>query len=298
MFYTALKIGREGVTLKKIFVIFLILIGLYWIFTNWIHFDWLPFGRSEQQAAITDETDLIEIDVSSLSTTIIPEERDDLKAELTGRGTVRVDRSGDKITVTAKQKWFNFFSFGQNKLNIYIPEDFQEDIAIDLGSGNLDFSGKSKSKPMTLSSLTIDLGSGNVKLNNLKVNRFEHDGSSGNVNIKSLSTKTGDFEISSGSLDIEDYTGKLNAELSSGKLSVEMTKLVDDVTVEVSSGTVDLDLPDNASFNLNGKSSSGNISCDFPLTSESSNTRSLSGKHGSGKHNIELTVSSGNIRVH
>ncbi|NMD69668.1 DUF4097 domain-containing protein [Bacillus sp. DNRA2] len=284
--------------MKKILVIFLILIGLYWVFTNWVEFDWLPFGRSEQKAAVTEQTDLIEINVSSLSTTIIPEERDDLKAELTGRGTVRVDRNGDKIIVTAKQKWFNFFSFGQDKLKIYIPKNYQESIAIDLGSGNLDFSGQSKRDPMTLANLAVDLGSGNMKLSNLEVKHFKHDGSSGNVNIQSLTTKTGDFEISSGSLNIEDYTGQLNAELSSGKLSIEMAKLVDDVNVEVSSGTVDLDLPENASFKLNGKSSSGNISCNFPLTSESSNTRSLSGKHGSGKHNIDLTVSSGNIRVH
>lgn len=284
--------------MKKILLIFLVLIGLYWIFTNWVIIDWLPFGRSAQQANVTNEVELIEIDVSSLSTTIIPEDRDDIKAELTGQGKVRIDQSGNKITVTAKRKWFNFFSFGQEKLKIYLPEDYQDSMEITLGSGNLHFSGKSKNKPMNLTKLSIDIGSGNMKLNNLKVDHFEHDGSSGNVDITSLTTKTGEFDISSGSLDLEDYSGKLNADLSSGKLSVEMNKLVDDIEIEVSSGTVDLDLPDNASFTLNGKSSSGSITCDFPLNNQNNSNRSLSGTHGTGKHKIDLDVSSGNIRIY
>ncbi len=279
-------------------MIFFILIGLYWIFTNFINFDWLPFGRSEQQVAVTDEVGSIEIDVSSLSTTIIPEKRDDIKAELTGQGTVRVNRSGDRITITAKQKWFNFFSFGREELRIYLPEDYQDSMKINLGSGNIHFSGESKNNPMILDNLSIDIGSGNITLRNLKVDHFEHDGSSGNVDITSLTTKTGKFEISSGSLDLDDYSGKLQAELSSGELSVEMKKLVDDIDIEVSSGTVNLDLPDNASFTLNGKSSSGNISCNFPLTSENSNNHSLTGTHGTGKHKIDLDVSSGKIRIY
>jgi lia operon protein LiaG len=284
--------------MKKIFVIFLILIGLYWIFTNFIHTDWLPFGSQEQEIQVTDKIQKIKIDVSSLSTVIIPEERDNLKAELTGQGKVRVEDNGDEITVSVKRKWFDFFSFDRDKVTIYIPKDYKQAMEINLGSGSLNFSSDSPNKPMKLEQLVLDIGSGNVELSNMEIGELKQDVSSGNVKINSVTTKSGTFDISSGNLELRRYSGGINADLSSGRFFVQMDRLVDDVKIEVSSGKVDLNLPKDADFTLNGEVSSGNISCDFPLTTEGGNNKSIKGTYGSGKHKIDLSVSSGNIRIY
>jgi lia operon protein LiaG len=285
--------------MKKILIIFLILIGLYIVFINVMKFDWMPFGTQETQATVSDKINMIEINVASGNAAIIPEKRQNVKAVLTGKGTVSVAKSQDKITVTIKRKWFEWFSFStKDDLKIYVPEDYHKNLAIDMGSGNLAFSGPAKSQPFKLEKLTLDVSSGNMNLKNLDVNEFDHDGSSGNVEVDYLTTKTGTFDISSGSIDIKHYQGAIKADLSSGKLNLQMDKLVDSIDIDISSGKVDIDLPDDADFTLRGDTSSGNISCDFPLTTTGANSKSIKGTHGSGKHPINLDVSSGNISIY
>lgn len=295
--------GRVRRGMKKVLVIFIVLVGLYAVF-NLINnnFNWLPFGNSENQATVTDQIEKIEIDVTNVSTTIIPDNRNDIKAELEGKGKLIVDKNGDQINVEVKRtgfnwiSWFNFLN--KTKLTIYIPEDYDRNLAIELGAGNLNFSGQSKNQPMKLDELTLDIGSGNMKLKNLEVTQFKHDGSSGNVEVDSLITKNGSFDISSGSLDIKHYQGSFKADLSSGKLNLQIDKLKDSVDIDISSGKVEVDLPDKADFTLNGKVSSGNISSAFPIVSKDFNTKNIKGTHGSGKHPINLTVSSGTIHIY
>ncbi len=278
--------------MKKILFIFIILMGLYVIFHNLFNLDLFQLGGKERQVGIADNIDQIDIDVSSISTNIISENRNSIKADLDGNGRVTVDRNGNRITVSAKGTWFNWFNFvNKTKLTIYIPKDYHRNMKINLGSGNLTFSGQK------LDELLLDIGSGNVELKNLEVNQLKHDGSSGNVEIDSLTTKSGSFDISSGSLDIKRYSGAIDAQLSSGKLDLQMDKLTNSVDIEVSSGQVRLDLPDRADFTLNGKTSSGSISCDYPLNSKGINNKTINGRHGSGKHKINLTVSSGSIKI-
>jgi lia operon protein LiaG len=294
-------IRKEGESLRKYFLILFAVLGLSFIFLKTIDFSWLPAFHQGTQSVLTKEIEMIEIDVSNVRTEIIPESRKDVKADLEGKGKVIVKRHGDKVEVSVKRKWKWFHSFffkDKAKLKIYIPENYDRDLSINLGSGELKFYGHSKMKPMKLDELTLDIGSGNVNLKNISVNHFNHNGSSGNVNIDSLTTKTGSFDISSGSLNAKHYIGAIKADLSSGNLHVQMDKLDDNVDIEISSGDVELNLPDNADFTLNGKASSGNITCDFPITSNKFSNKIIKGTHGSGKHQIELTVSSGNIHVY
>ncbi|MFH7445155.1 DUF4097 family beta strand repeat-containing protein, partial [Pseudomonas syringae pv. tagetis] len=61
-----------------------------------------------------------------------------------------------------------------------------------------------------------------------------------------------------------------------------MDKLTDTIKIDVSSGNVELDLPDSAYFELNGRVSSGKISSDFPLTTKGTDRKHMNGTHGSG----------------
>jgi lia operon protein LiaG len=282
--------------MKRIVILLLVITGLYIIFNQTFHFEGFAFaGNKDGKADITNNINTIAVNVGGVSTTIIPEDRDDVKAVLTGKGTLRVKDLGDTIEVSMKRKWFNdWFSFSKKKeLKIYIPEDYNRDMEINLGSGNLNFSGQS----MKLDELSVDIGSGNLNLKDLEVNEFEHDVSSGNVTIDSLTTKTGAFDISSGNLDIKHYTGAIEADVSSGRFQIQLDKLTDSIEMDLSSGNIRLDLPDNADFELIGDVSSGNISSDFPLTSKVTDKKSINGTHGNGKYKITIDVSSGNVEI-
>ncbi|MEH7335047.1 DUF4097 family beta strand repeat-containing protein [Neobacillus drentensis] len=287
--------------MKRILFLLVVITGLYIIFNHSWKFNALTASKQDGNAAVSADTKVIKVDVSSVSTIIIPEDRDDLKAVYTGKQKLNIRENGDDVEVSLKSKWFDWFNWGpfseKKKLKIYIPEDYNQNMEIDLGSGNVNFSGSTKNKPMKLNELTVDIGSGNMNLKNLNVNKFKQDVSSGNVDIDSLKTKTGSFDISSGNLDITHYTGAVEADVASGELNIQIDKLVDSIKLDLSSGEVGLDLPNNADFTLNGDVSSGNISCDLPLTSKDLNNKSIKGTHGSGKYKIDLDVSSGSIHI-
>ncbi|MFS0636507.1 DUF4097 family beta strand repeat-containing protein [Mesobacillus foraminis] len=284
---------------KKILAIFLVITGLYIVISSLPILNWIGLGNGALEAAVSERTDEISINTSSVHTIIIPDKRSDVKAEYDGKGKVEVDQKGDKIVVTAKGPRFGFFSFKQRgDLKLYIPEDYDQDMNIKVGSGSLEFAGDSAKDPYQLNNLSLNVGSGRMEVQNIKANHVEHDISSGFMKVNSLSAKSGSFEVSSGSLHAEDYTGAFEAEVSSGELNLEVKKLTGPAEIEVSSGKADLNLPDDADFTLNSKVSSGSVNNDFQLTDKSSGKNRLSGTHGSGTHKINLDVSSGNIYLH
>ena len=260
---------KAGVFLQKNLIVIVILLGAFLLLISVPSL--LPFGK--QSAELTDDIDVIEIDVSGISTTIIPEKRDNVEADLDGNGTVQVEKSGNSIEIDYKRKWYQPFGFFKRpKLTIYLPEDFQRDLAIEVGSGNVN------SKDLHLNNLILDVNSGNV-------------------NLDSITAQTGFLDVRSGNIDLQHYTGQLEADVSSGNLSIQMDELSDDVKVEVSSGHVELDLPDKADFTLDGNVSSGLISSSFPLKNKQESKQTLKGINGTGEHHVDLSVSSGKIEV-
>lgn len=286
--------------MKKIIVIFLVIMGLYVLVFQTSIFSWSIFGNESNEAMVSSRVELIEFDISGASTTIIPGNTDNVRAELDGKGKVSVKQNGDKISVHYKRKWFegSLHFFDKSKLTIYIPEDYNRDMSIEIGSGNLAYSGPSKNQPMELNELKVELSSGNVKLENLTTKTFKHDGSSGNIQIDSLTTETGILDISSGNINLKNYIGELEADLSSGNLAVQMDKMIGPIEIEVSSGRASLDLPKDANFTLNGEVSSGHINSKLPLENKVEDKKNLKGTYGNGKYDIHLDVSSGSIEIY
>lgn len=283
--------------MKKIMIIFLIIVGGYLLFTS-IGSITAFFTKEQNSVKLTDKINTIEFDINSATVAIIPENREDLKADLEGRGKVIMDERGDTITIRHENNWFESFTlFNPTKLKVYVPNDYHQDMALKVGSGTISLDGKSEKNPFHLEELKIDLGSGNVKLNNLSVDEFDHNGSSGTLSIATMTTNTSSIDLSSGVVNMTNFTGQLDAKVSSGKLDLQLAELKDSVSIDVSSGSVTLDLPDNADFKLDGKTGSGNISYNFPLEVEKMDKRHIKGTHGSGKHEIEVEVSSGNVKI-
>lgn len=288
--------------MKRILVLLLIITGLYIIFNKNFEFDWFKAGSSnEATASVSNHTRNINVDVGSGNTSIIPDDRKDVKAVYNGKEKLTVKENGDTVEVSLKHKWFDWFNWGpfsrHNELKIYVPKTYHSTMAIHLGSGNISFSGQSKDHPVKLEELALEIGSGNMNLKNMEIDRFKHEGASGNVKIDTLTTNTGSIELSSGNLNIKHYTGAVKADVSSGKLNLQMEQLTDSVDINVSSGNVNLDLPDKADFTLKGDVKSGNIRCDLPLESKESSHKSIKGIHGSGKYKVDLSVSSGFVNI-
>ncbi|KAB2334785.1 DUF4097 domain-containing protein [Cytobacillus depressus] len=285
--------------MKRILIIFFVLIGLY-LLMNLNVMRIFSFGNEVAEANVTKKINHVEIDASSVKTVIIPEKRSNIKAELDGKGTLSVKKSGDRILVKYKRSWLKGFPNFKNKtvLNIYIPDDYDRNMDIEVGSGYLVFEGKSNKQPMKLDKLDINLGSGKIDLKNLVIKEFSNDVSSGMVTIDSLKTEEGSIDVNSGIVKLRHYEGLLKADVSSGQLDIQMDKVTDNIDVEVSSGHLRLGLPKNADFTLNGKVSSGIIKTDIPLNDKIQEKNKISGQSGSGKYKLNITVSSGLVNIY
>ncbi|NQD68966.1 DUF4097 family beta strand repeat protein, partial [Bacillus haikouensis] len=103
---------------------------------------------------------------------------------------------------------------------------------------------------------------------------------------------------SSGDMEISNYEGPLSGGVSSGGLSIMMKKMAGDIDLDVSSGEVNLDLPDDAGFTLDGRVSSGEVSTNFSLTDRKEDDGDLSGTAGSGEYQVKASVSSGSVDIY
>jgi lia operon protein LiaG len=281
--------------MKKIILLFLVITGLYLAFTSFSHFSWPGLGTNGKEKASAQRVTQIEVNVSGVETTIIQEERDTVEAILDGKGEVSVKKKGSTIKIDYKRKWPQWFGgFEKTELSIYIPLNYDKDLDINLGSGGFEFAGN---EPIKLRDVSLDMSSGDIMLGDLQVREFELNGASGELFISSLNAGEADLEISSGSTVIDSLEGRLEAGIASGELDIRMKKLTAPIALDVSSGDVQLDLPDNASFTLDAHYSSGDIRTDFTMDEKEVKDSRIIGTNKEGAHEIKIDVSSGDVRI-
>ncbi|TDL30316.1 hypothetical protein E2R51_19160 [Jeotgalibacillus sp. S-D1] len=285
--------------IKNSLAILLIAAALILMYINYNgSFPWIFSNESQHEAEVTDNIESIELDIASVETELVPVDSNSIRVEGTKKTEIKLDASRDKIKIEAGKKGLGFFSFGSDEVvTIYLPEKYAGSMAIKIGSGDLNTTSFSEKNPLTLTALSLNIGSGESIMGHIDTEEFSFNGSSGEVTIESLVTKMGDVDLSSGDIDLASYKGPLKANVSSGEFNAVFDELNDDIEVKVSSGDVNLDLPDNADFELKGNASSGSVSTSFDLKNQQLTDKSISGTYGKGTHKIVLKASSGDIEV-
>jgi hypothetical protein len=120
-----------------------------------------------------------------------------------------------------------------------------------------------------------------------------------------LETKgAGDVHVRTGSGDIQlrGISGGLWVEAGSGDVSAEGTQ-TNAWEVRTGSGNVDLELPDNAGFDLQASTGSGRVVVDRPLTMTvqgdlEKSHRSMNGQVGGGGPKLMVHTGSGDVSIH
>lgn len=290
--------------MKKLLGILLIIAGIFILFHTFvdhrIDWGWFADGKTNHHSAVIDGVEDIRIDASASNVHIIPDTRENVAADLRGKGRLNIDRSGDTLKINVKHNWFNWVPFGDTtRLDVYVPERYNQNMAIHNGSGYLEFSGMSKDHPMSLDQLDIKMSSGKGDLRYLNVRRLEADGSSGDLELRNLTAKATDLGFSSGRVKLTHYVGSLNGKFSSGILKAQFDQLKGPVNIDASSGMVSVDLPKTADFTLNAKASSGLIRCNLPLKNTSMEKHNaIKGSYGTGKYDVNVQVSSGTAHIY
>jgi lia operon protein LiaG len=123
--------------------------------------------------------------------------------------------------------------------------------------------------------------------------------SAGSGRIELEQAGEGDVSIHSGSggVRVRGVRGGLDVSTSSGSIRAQ-GEMVRDWRLEASSGEVTVELPPEASFELDASTSSGSIDCERPLTVTGRISRkNLRGTVGSGGRRLAIETSSGSIEI-
>jgi hypothetical protein len=182
-----------------------------------------------------------------------------------------IDQSGQSIRIGQRSSGFN--DWQQNvsiSYDIVIPS--QSNVRAHSGSGSQTLDGING---------RVDIGTG-----------------SGSIRIRDV---RGDLDATtgSGSITLTGFRGGLYMRTGSGGMRIqgEQTGRWD---LQTGSGGIDIDLPSNASFELNAHTGSGGIDVGFPMTVQGrldSRRHDVSGKVAGGGSLLTARTGSGHIRI-
>jgi DUF4097 and DUF4098 domain-containing protein YvlB len=109
-----------------------------------------------------------------------------------------------------------------------------------------------------------------------------------------ITAKTG-----SGSITIRGASNSLTARTGSGSLNIDGNPPPNSFwELHTSSGSVNLGVPQNASFRLSASVRGGSINAQIPIVIEEQSRHELRARVGSGAARIEVQTSSGSIHIH
>ncbi len=137
--------------------------------------------------------------------------------------------------------------------------------------------------------------SGDIYMRNIAINNIDISSSSGDLELENLEGNTINIATSSGDVEIENSIGEIIIASSSGDISLDNEKLSGNIKISTSSGDVSINFSDDASYIINGTTSSGDFITDTDMKIEKNDHGRFEATIGSGEKNIEISTSSGDV---
>jgi len=238
-------------------------------------------GNSIDEVKTFGIDQLKEIYIHSVSSdvSVFSTDEEDIKINFYGRSTLRSEKAlpklitnfeGSKLKIEIEYPKVLFYN-ANVVLDVYIPQDYRDNVIIDAVSADVDIS-------------------------NLDLNNFQCKTVSGDLRIKFLGSNSLTLKTTSGEVNIMDFTGNLKADSVSGDINVSYRIFDNNIDVKTISGEVKIDLPQNAEFYLKTNTVSGEVVARFPITIISFNKMNqLEGTVGTGDNRIIVDTVSGDI---
>ncbi|MCJ7649332.1 MAG: DUF4097 domain-containing protein [Candidatus Lokiarchaeota archaeon] len=238
-------------------------------------------GNSIDEVKTFGIDQLKEIYIHSVSSdvSVFSTDEEDIKVHFYGRSALKSEKAlpklitnleGSKLKIGIEYPKVLFYN-ANVVLDVYIPQDYRDNVIIDAVSADVDIS-------------------------NLDLNNFQCKTVSGDLRIKFLGSDSLTLKTTSGEVNIMDFTGNLKADSVSGDINVSYRIFDNNIDVKTISGEVKIDLPQNAEFYLKTNTVSGEVVARFPITIISFNKMNqLEGTVGTGDNRIIVDTVSGDI---
>ncbi len=169
------------------------------------------------------------------------------------------------------------------------------DVDAQTGSGSIDIYS-------VAGGIDVRTGSGSIKAEEIAGSVKASTGS-GRISVKQTMVEMGarrNVEVSTGSgnIEIDGTAGPLKARTGSGDIKASGNPIIADWNIATSSGSVTLEVPPDAAFDLSVSTSSGRISVDHPVTMSGTMSRNnLRGKVRGGGTMVKIRTSSGSVTI-
>jgi lia operon protein LiaG len=206
---------------------------------------------------------------------------------------------GDTLDITTERKKGQHFVLGFYSddlvLEIGVPEQYRSRLVVRTSSGDVEMNDQ------ILSTLSVHTSSGDMQLSSIQAATVSLESSSGDQEAESIQAENSELTSTSGDVRVGDLQGGAKVKSSSGEITLSYLEFNADLGVRSSSGDVKLFLTEAAQFRLEARASSGDISCEYPVTlagasSEMSRNKVI-GTVGDGTHQVVVQTSSGDIAI-
>lgn len=285
------------------------------------------FSKENENMVYEDEFDVSNINTINLDWTsgginIYKHDSNKIKVvqksryELTEEELVNINFKDETISIKEGKKKIGFFFLGfgskSTNLDVYLPDKEFEEVSVKLSSGKANLEKiKSNKINMKVSSGRIDISkiisqniktnvsSGSIHMNDVKTSFLDCEVTSGKIEMNSLYTDILNASVKSGKINIDGSVKQMDLKTTSGKIVVGNNVLPERLDAKVTSGSVDIAIPENEGFEVSYSLSSGSFKSDFNLYS---NMSSLDKKNGEGKYKnggnkFNFQVTSGKIML-
>ncbi|RFB12063.1 hypothetical protein DZB84_19920 [Bacillus sp. HNG] len=262
---------------------------------------------------------------SAVDVNVIPAKKDQIEVEFSGKVgkkskalyKLNIDEVGDSVEITMEKKnkfQFMMFNFTRVSLNVEVPEKMYDLIQMNASSGDIAVE-EIDAKEMTIEtqsgdieimnsmikgSLNLEASSGDVRVKDTTGNVIDIQTSSGDITATNNKAKEIELLTSSGDIESNNQTSKkMNINTSSGDIIIDAEEITGDISMEASSGDIDVSLvqiPDALEVDFKSSSGDGNATMEGMKFSEKSEHRIL-GEIGVGGYQITARTSSGDFKI-
>jgi len=225
-----------------------------------------------------------------------------------------IEQNGNQITIGDMSKYkFGPSFFRSITIDYDIETPYETELELRSSSGNQTVNN-------ITGPITTKASSGNITLSEVSED-IDAELSSGNLIVKEAEGAL-EINLSSGNVELNDIAGNISSKQSSGNITLQDVASNLDLTVssgniiltsdiasnatwnfKASSGDIELDVPDDADFNIDSSVTSGNISFgNFDFRGEESDRKAIGtiGSVGSdtSSSNLNIDTTSGDIRFY
>jgi lia operon protein LiaG len=180
-------------------------------------------------------------------------------------------------------------------LDIGIPRGYQNRLTVKTVSGDVTLTGHN------YAGLALTTTSGDMELKQIQSGLFRMKTTSGTFIAEKLVTERSELSSVSGDIYITSFLGEAGIKTTSGDITLDFINFFSPVNIKSTSGDVSLTLPESSGFHLDARSTSGDITCGFPIQLSGADTgsdrRTIRGNVGSASNKITVRTVSGEIEI-